>query len=97
MGTFLHYSRAMDNAMDVAINDLSQAQSKGTTLKMKALTYLLSYASTRPDARNRHHASDMILHIHSEGSYLSLCPKVAAELEGIFSYPTVKTISQKYG
>ena len=83
VGTFLYYSRAMDNTMAVAINDLSQAQTKGTALTMKALTHLISYASTHPDAKIRHHASDMILHIHSDGSYLSL-PKSRSRAGGYF-------------
>ena len=50
---------------------------------MKALTYLLSHASTHPDAKIRHHASDMLLHVHSDGSYLYV-PKSRNIAEGYF-------------
>jgi hypothetical protein len=32
---------------------------------------LLNYCNTHPETKIRHHASDMILHIHSDASYLS--------------------------
>ena len=51
VSTFLCYFRSMDNTMVVAINVLSQAQNKGTALIIKSLTYLLSCAFNRPDAK----------------------------------------------
>jgi hypothetical protein len=33
---------------------------------------MLDYLDTHPDATIRYHASDMILHIHSDASYLSV-------------------------
>ena len=38
---------------------------------MKAAIQLLNYAATHPNATIRYHASDMILHIVSDASYLS--------------------------
>jgi hypothetical protein len=32
---------------------------------------LLNYCNTRPETKIRYHASDMILHIHSDASYVS--------------------------
>jgi hypothetical protein len=32
---------------------------------------LLNYAATHPDAVLSYHASDMVLHVHSDASYLS--------------------------
>jgi hypothetical protein len=37
-----------------------------------ATNQLLDYIATHPDAIIRYHASDMILHIHSDASYLSV-------------------------
>jgi hypothetical protein len=37
-----------------------------------ATNQLLDYLATHPDATIRYHASDMILHIHSDASYLSV-------------------------
>jgi hypothetical protein len=55
-----------------------QAQFK----KMKMLL-LFDYLVTQPDAKIRFHASDMILHIHSDASYLSVS-KARSCLGGIF-------------
>jgi hypothetical protein len=57
--------------MLVALGTLAAAQSEGTTATTKACTHLLNYAATHPDAKIRFQASDMILHIHSDASYLS--------------------------
>jgi hypothetical protein len=63
--------RAVDNTMLVAISLLSTEQSKGTKQTLAAVTQLLNYCATHPDAIVRYHASDMALHIHSDASYLS--------------------------
>ena len=44
---------------------------EGTEETMKAVTHFLNYVATHPDARVRFHKSDMILHLHSDGSHLS--------------------------
>ena len=72
VGTFLYYGRALDSTMLVAIGDLAAAQSKGNKETMQQLTHLLNYAATHPDAQVRFYASGMILHVHSDGSYLSV-------------------------
>ena len=71
IGTFLFYARAVDSTMLPALGTLAQAQTRGTTATMEAATQLLNYAATHPDAQVTYHASDMILHIHSDASYLS--------------------------
>ena len=47
------------------------AKAKGTEATAQAVTQLLNYCATHPDAIVRHHASDMQLHVHSDASYLS--------------------------
>jgi hypothetical protein len=54
-----------------ALGTLAQAQTRGTTATMEAATQLLNYGATQPDDQVTYHASDMILHIHSDASYLS--------------------------
>ena len=71
IGTFLFYGRAIDNTMLTALGTLASAQTKGTRDTMQALIKLLNYAATHPDAIIRYTRSDMILHIHSDASYLS--------------------------
>ena len=71
VGTLLHCARAVNNTMLVALSTLGSAQSKGTEKTMEAAVHLLNYAATHPDAKVRFRASDMVLHIHSDASYLS--------------------------
>jgi hypothetical protein len=57
--------------MLVALGSLASEQSKGTEATLEAATQLLNYAATHPEATIRFHKSDMILHIHTDASYLS--------------------------
>ena len=72
LGTLLYYARAVDNTMLVAISTLASVQSKGTTATLNAAIHLLNYCATHPNATIRYKASDMILHVHSDASYLSV-------------------------
>jgi hypothetical protein len=57
---------------------------KPRRLKTQAATkQLLDYLATHPDATIRYHASDMILHIHSDASYLSVS-NAQSRLGGLF-------------
>jgi len=71
IGTLLFYGCAIDSTLLVAQGTLSAAQSKGTKATAQAITQLLNYCATHPDATIRFIASDMYLHIHSDASYLS--------------------------
>jgi len=70
-GTVLHYARAVDNAMLKALGSIASQQATGTENTMKATTQLLNYAASHPDAVAHFSASDMVLHIDSDASYLS--------------------------
>ena len=54
-----------------ALGFLTSAQSKGTQVNTNALTQLLNYAATHPDATLWFMAIDMVLHIYSNVSYMS--------------------------
>jgi Na+-translocating ferredoxin:NAD+ oxidoreductase RNF subunit RnfB len=73
VGTLLHYARAIDAILLVALGPLASAQAQGTEATAKAVTQLLNYCATHPDAVIRYHASDMCLLIHSDASYRSGC------------------------
>jgi hypothetical protein len=81
VGTLLYYGRAIDNTMLVSLNTLAAEQSKGTENTAKAIVHLLNYCATHPDAVIKYHASDMVLHIDSDASYLSL-PKARSRVGG---------------
>ena len=55
----------------LTFNELSSAQSQGTEATKLALLKLLDYCATHDDAKIRYCASEMILHVHSDASYLS--------------------------
>ena len=57
--------------MLMAINAISSAQATGTTATPDAVTWLLDYAATYPNATIRYNASQTILRIHCNASYQS--------------------------
>jgi hypothetical protein len=70
-GTLLHYARAVDPTLIMPINALASEQSKATSDTADTVIKLLNYCNTHPETKIRYHASDMILYIHSDASYLS--------------------------
>jgi hypothetical protein len=83
IGVLLFYARMVDNTMLVAIATLASAQAKATEATMQAAVQLLNYAATHPNATIRFSASDMILHIVSDASYLS-ASEARSRLGGYF-------------
>jgi hypothetical protein len=71
IGVLLFYARAIDSTMLVALGTLASAQTESTQATAEAAIHLLNYAATHPDATVRYHKSGMILHIHSDASYIS--------------------------
>jgi hypothetical protein len=69
IGVLLYYARAVDNTLLVALGSLASAPKSEATAE--AIVQLLNYCATHPDAVIRFHASDMVLHVHSDASYLS--------------------------
>ena len=57
--------------MLVAISTIASTQTTTTEDTAKTVVKLLNYAASHPDATIWYHASGMVLHIHSDGSYLS--------------------------
>jgi hypothetical protein len=69
-GTLLYYVRAVDPTMLVALGTIAAQQSKGTEAPADVIVQLLNYCATHIVSTIRYRASDMILHIHSDVSYL---------------------------
>jgi hypothetical protein len=70
-GSVLYYARAVDPTVLMPLNDIATEQTKATEKTQAATNQLLDYLASHPDATIRYYASDMILHIHSNASYLS--------------------------
>ncbi len=71
IGSIQYYARAVDITVLMALSSIAIEQSKGTTNTMTKTKQLLDYLATYPNATIRFHASDMIINIHSDASYLS--------------------------
>jgi hypothetical protein len=65
------------------LNDIATEQTKATEKTQATTNQLLDYLATHPDATIRYHASYMILHIHSDASYLSVS-NARSRLIGLF-------------
>jgi hypothetical protein len=70
-GTLLYNARAIDLTLIMPINLLAYEHSKATADTADKVIKLLNYCNTHPETKIRYHASDMILYIHSDASYLS--------------------------
>jgi hypothetical protein len=79
----LYYARAADPTVLMQLNDIAMEQIKSTEKTQAAMNQLLDYLSTHPDATILYHASVMILHIHSDASYLSIS-NARSRLRGLF-------------
>jgi hypothetical protein len=83
IGSFLYYGIAVDPTMLVAIGSIAATQAKATQATLDAIVHFLNYAASHPNAVICYHTSNMILHNHSDGSYLSE-PKACSQVGGHF-------------
>jgi hypothetical protein len=79
----LYYARAVDPTVLMPLNDIVTEQKKAADKTQAATNHLLDYIATYPDATIRNRASDMILYIHSDASYLSVS-NARSHLGGLF-------------
>jgi hypothetical protein len=82
-GSVLYYARAVDPTVLMPLNDIATEQANASEKMQAATNQMLNYLATHPDATIRYHASDMILHIHSDASYLSVS-NARSRLGGLF-------------
>jgi hypothetical protein len=82
-GSVLYYAREVDPTVLMSLNEIATEQAKTTEKTQAATNQLLDYLGTHPDATIRSHASDMILHIHSDAYYLSVS-NARIRLGGLF-------------
>jgi hypothetical protein len=83
-GSVFYYARAVDPTVLMPLNGITTEQTKATEKTQAATNQMLDYLATHPDTNIRYHASDMILHIHSDASYLSVS-NVQRRLGGLLS------------
>ena len=71
VGTILYYARAVDITVLMALSTIASEQATATKTTMKNMQQMLDYLAWHPDATIRFVASEMVLNIHSDASYLS--------------------------
>jgi hypothetical protein len=71
VGGILYYVRGVDITVLMALSSIASKQTRGTTNTMAKAKQLLDYLATHPNATIRFQASDMVLNVHSNTSYLS--------------------------
>jgi hypothetical protein len=81
IGVLLFYGRTVDSTLVTALGTIATQQSTPTAKTMNAILQTLDYCATNPEAVVRFHASDMVLHIDSDASYLS-APKARSRAAG---------------
>jgi hypothetical protein len=71
-GSILYCARAVDPTVLMPLNDIATEQTKATEKTQATTNQILDYLATHPDAIIRYHASDMVVYIYSDASYLSV-------------------------
>jgi hypothetical protein len=72
-GMLLYYVRAVEPKLILPVFFLASEQTQATSTTADKVIKLLNYCATHPEAKLRYHASNMVLNIHSDASYLSEC------------------------
>ena len=83
VGSFLYYGRAVDLTILMALSEIAGQQANPTEKTMERVDQFLDYMHTHPDAKIRYYASDMVLNVHSDASYLT-APKARSRAGGHF-------------
>jgi hypothetical protein len=71
VGSIFYYARAVDMTVLMALSSIPVEQTKATEKTLGRCLQLLDYLANNLEAKVRYHASDMIMNIHSDTSYLS--------------------------
>ena len=83
VGTLLYYARAVNPTLLATLRKIASRQSAATEEVATMIKQLLEYVATHSNTGIRYVASDMILNLHSDASYLSE-PKAKSRAGGHF-------------
>jgi len=84
VGVFLYYGRAVDCLILPTLSALASEQNRATVRTRQDVHQLLDYLHTHPDAVVVYEASNMILNVDSDASYLTE-PKARSRVGGHYS------------
>jgi hypothetical protein len=82
-GSFLFCARAVNPTIFMALSAIAPQQSAPTEETLAHVNQFLDYIWTHTDAKIHYRASNMILNVHSDASYLS-APKAQSHAGGYF-------------
>ena len=71
VGTLLYYAQAIDCTILTALNNTTKNKSKPKENTSESINHLLDCSETHTNAVVRYKASDMVLNVHRNASYLS--------------------------
>ncbi len=71
VGSILYYAWAIDMTVLMALSTIAAKQTTATKRTLEKCTQLMDYLAHNADAKVRFHASNMIMKIHLDASYLS--------------------------
>ncbi len=71
VSSILYYARAVDMTVLMALSSITSEQAKGMERTLEKAYQVLDYLASHPDAVVRFQASNMVLNIHLDASYLS--------------------------
>jgi hypothetical protein len=71
VGSILYYAHAVNMTVLMALSSIAVEQTKAMEKTMGRCIQLLDYLASNSEAKVRYHASDMIMNIHSNASYLT--------------------------
>ena len=89
----MYYARAVVLTTLVTLSSIASEQAQATTITEEYVKQLLDYLHTHTDATIRYVASDMILNIHSDASYLSE-PQARSQIGGTVFFGSLPTNTQ---
>ena len=96
IGSILYYARAADMTVFMAISSITMEQMKAMERTLARCTQLLDYLAGHADAKVCYHASNMIMNIHSDASYLSE-EKACSRSCGNFSWGGYQKMTSPFG
>ena len=83
METLLYYARAVHSTMLVALSTITSDQERPIKSTMEKVDQILDYSASQEEENLTHHASNMVLSVHINASYLSE-PKAISRAGGHF-------------
>eukprot|EP00957_Ditylum_brightwellii_P000364 27847-Ditylum_brightwellii.AAC.2 len=71
VGSLLYYGHAIDNTILKALNTIASQQNNATETTESVVHHLMDYCTSHPVATVCFYASDMIVQLHSDASYMN--------------------------